>query len=712
MLKQLLPIFLSFALFAQDSYISLKGYLGSEVIASAEEQMREAEEKIVIQVNSSSGDIHEVLALSKQIYDLKAKGEHSIIVYIQGKAVGPAAIFPFLADKLIVTPLVAWGDIPYGVEEHMESSGIQSAVKSLINQKTRQAATLNQLANAMTDPHYKLLFGDGDAKIERESQAGRFDPVILNLNGIQSLGLVDSVIADEDVVVSQIMTKENLTQQLQKYISYSESEENLVGYLHVGSDRSIDQSTYIYLKFALKEFVERKVRFVVLDLNTPGGEVFAALKIVDLLQKLDIQYNIPVVAFIHDWAVSAGAMLAYSCRFIAIEPNSIMGAAEPVIAAQGGQAVTASEKVNSALRAEFANLATFYGRDPLIAEAMVDKDIILVIRNHQVVKLRDEDEMRNSDSLITGKGKLLTLNARQLIDYGVADFEVEQRSLPPITEAEREAGAWPAEKMLLFQQPYLAKIPNAVIVDFKDWRVGFFSILSHPVVASLLFIGLVLGLYIEINTPGFGIPGAIGLACLFLILLSSFASQAINWIEVIILAVGLLLLALELFVIPGFGVAGILGIIFMIVGLFALMLPGLGSFNIFDPETFRLVGEAFVERLAWLSGALIFAILVIIILAKFFSHRYFRFSKLVLRGEQDRSEGYVSGIPLSMMPKEGAHGETVTPLRPSGKVQIGEELFDAITQGSFLKANVAVEVLRIEGNKVVVEPIEKEESDS
>jgi len=186
------------------------------------------------------------------------------------------------------------------------------------------------------------------------------------------------------------------------------------------------------------------------------------------------------------------------------------------------------------------------------------------------------------------------------------------------------------------------------------------------------------------------------------------ASHAINWIEVIILCIGLILLALELFVIPGFGITGILGIVFMIVGLFALMLPGLASLNIFDPDTFRLVGQAFMERLAWLSGALIFAVIVIILLAKFFSHHYFRFSKLILKGEQESSKGYVSGIARELMPNEGDLGETVTPLRPSGKVHIGENLFDAITQGSFLETNVPVEVIRIEGNKVVVQPIERE----
>jgi membrane-bound serine protease (ClpP class) len=729
MLRRFIPffLFLTVYLHSESTHLLLKGYLSRDVIAAAEQQLQVAEKKkgeeLVIQVNSSSGDIYEVLGLAKKVYDFKMESDKHVIVYIQGKAVGPAAILPFLADELIVTPLVAWGDIPYGVGDQMSTNAIRRAVVSLINPKTKQGLTLRELAHAMVDPHYKLVYGKGHTKIEKKSDK-RFDPLILNLKGMKSLGLVDKVLTDEafqesyiqeekkPTEMAKIMTEKELDSRFQRYISYSETENNLIGYLHIGVDRQIDESTYIYVKFALEEFIEKKVCFVVLDLNTPGGEVLSALKIVDLLQKLDIQHHIPVIAFVHDWAVSAGAMLAYSCRFIGIEPNSLMGAAEPVHMGQGGQMISASEKVNSALRAEFANLAMFYRRNPLIAEAMVDKDIILVIRNHKVVQLRSEDEVRtsgsNPDMIIVEKGKLLTLNAKQLMEYGVADFEVSSVALPEITEKEKEEGIWPAKKMLVFQQPYLAQIPHAMILDYHDWRIAFFTILSHPVVTSLLFIGLIIGLYIEINTPGFGIPGSIGIGCLALIVLSSFASQAVNWIEIIILCIGLILLALELFVIPGFGITGILGIVLTIIGLFALMLPGIGRFNLFDLETFYLVGFSFVERLAWLCGSLIFATVVIILLAKFFSHRYFRFSKLILKGEQETKEGYISGIPREMMPNEGDLGETVTPLRPSGKVHIGENLFDAITQGGYLESHVAVEVIRIEGSKVVVRPIEEE----
>ena len=512
----------------------MRGYLGAELIDAASESFEEgrAANRIIIQLDSSSGELREVFPLAKKIYDLKLKEDKYIVVYIQGKAVGPAAIFPFIADKVITTPLVAWGDIPYSTRNEMTSKQISFALKPLINQDRGISSTLETLVDAMVDPHYQLVYKGGTGKIEKD-KAPHFDPLILNLKGMQSLGLVSQVLTD-DTFSSKYLSekhqgtykaaqesKEELNHEFRKYIKYTETGGNYVGYIHIGNERPIDQSTYIYMKFALKDFVEQGVSFVVLNLNTPGGEILSALKIVDLLQKLDVQHKIPVVAFVNNWAVSAGAMLAYACRFIAVESNSIMGAAEPVILGQKGEMVTASEKVNSALRAQFGTLASFYGRNSLIAEAMVDKDLVLVLRDHKIIRLNNIDEVRSAgahpDMLISGKGKLLTLSGQLLLDLGVADFMVPTAPSGVITDKEWKQGVWPASKNLVFQEPFFAQIPHAVMVDYHDWRVGFFTVLTHPVIASLLFIGLVIGLYIEINTPGFGVPGSIALGCLTLI---------------------------------------------------------------------------------------------------------------------------------------------------------------------------------------------------
>lgn len=702
----------------------MKGFLGHEELQLVHRQLEKIKEtmggRVVVQLSSSSGDFQEVFNFAQSLFELRTNNDKLILVYIQGRAVGPAAIIPFLADELLVTPFVAWGDIPYGVTHEMDWYRARSMVKGLINQSLRQAPILQQLADAMIDPHYQLVYEKGKPIIERE-RSKNFEPLILNIKGLQSLDLVTRVITDQSFeqeyypervakseahlyqgIVSDYVTPAELKRKLERHIHFSETEENFIGYLQLTPDHPIRQSTYLYFKFALEEFKKRNVRFVLLHIDTPGGEVLSSLKMVDLLQKMDLDHGIPIIAYIDDWAVSAGAMIAYACRYIFVNQQSLMGAAEPVLAKEGGQMESAPEKVNSALRAELSNLASFYGRNDLLAQGMVDKDMILVIRNHQIVKLDHEHQIHsggsNPDILITGRGKLLTLNAKQLIDFGVADYMIENPKML-FDLRKNNQHEWPAKQMPIFEEPYLAKIPHGVMLDYADWRITFFTVLSNPIIMSLLFIGLVIGFYIEINTPGFGVPGSIGLACLALILLASFSTEAINWIEIIILLGGLILLAVELFVIPGFGVVGILGIILTIIGLFALMLPGIDKLNFFHWDSFQLVGAVFLERLAWLCGALIFSIIVIILLARFYSHRFFRFSKFVLHGEQ---EGFIAGIPRELMPEEGELGETVTPLRPSGKVHIGEHLYDAMAQTGYLEKGVAIEVVRVEGSHLVV----------
>ena len=706
-----------------DDLLVLKGFLGHEELRAAFEKIETFKEtnhdRIIIELNSSSGDLQEVFHFSEVLFELKKKRQKTLVVYIEGKAVGPAAIFPFLADDLITTPLVAWGDIPYRSEGDINWQRLRFLLKKMIGREGKDKALLSQLVDAMTDPFYQLIY---EKQPPKKEEGNSFGPLILNRRKMEAFGVVSSVLSDEAFardflqgekqkqpfypgIVSNYVSQENLDKKLKNHLHYSETEKNLIGYLTIGPHRAIDQSTYLYVKFAMESFKKQEVRFVVLHLNTPGGEVFSTLKIVDLLQKSDLAHGIPIIAYLDDWAVSAGAMLAYSCRFIAINPGSIMGAAEPVLQAEG-KMESAPEKINSALRAQFANLANFYGRNPYLAEAMVDKDIILVIRNHEIIKLSSEEEIHrgghNPDLILSKKGKLLTLKAEELRDLGVADFSISASDAAQI-EGPFDQETWKADKMPLFKNAYLSKIPKAFMISYKDWRISFFSFLSHPAMMGLLLMGLIIGFYIEINTPGFGIMGSLGLACLALILLSSFSVEAINWIEIIILVLGLALFAIELFFIPGFGVIGILGIILTIIGLFALMLPGLDKVNLFDVESLNLIGIFFLKRLAFLSGALIVSLVVIVLLAKFCSKRFFRFSKLVLHGEQ---EGFVSGIPKELMPQEGELGETLTPLSPSGKVHIGDRLYDAMAQTGYLEEHIAIEVVRVEGSKLIVRKVD------
>lgn len=498
--------------------------------------------------------------------------------------------------------------------------------------------------------------------------------------------------------------------ELHKHILVNSDGPNFIGHILI-DDRSagINESTWLYVKKSLEFYKNNKERqpiFVILELNTPGGEVFAAQKISDALKELDTQYGIPVVAYINNWAISAGAMLAYSSRFIIPAKDASMGAAEPVLQDETGKMASASEKVNSAIRTDFANRAQFFDRNPDIAEAMVDKDIILVKRNGKIIKLDSDTQIRTTvqdpDVIISPKGKLLTLSARQMLDFGIADIIVPPTKTEALTHQEQESGRWPAGKMAIFHLPFFKDIPNAIVESYRmDWKTRFFVWLAHPVVSSLLFLGLILGFYLEISSPGFGLPGTIALTSLFLIILSSLSLEIANWLELILLLVGLIVVLVELFVIPTFGLLGIIGLIFFFIGLFGMMLPGIGTIDFeFDTNTFNAAGEVFIHRLAWLSGTLILASIIIAILARYITPSFAKFNRLILNGNEQN--GYIAGENPNLLPQPGSKGEVASTLRPAGKVVINDTLYDAISDGNFIEKGAPIVVLHLDGSIIVV----------
>lgn len=443
---------------------------------------------------------------------------------------------------------------------------------------------------------------------------------------------------------------------------------NKIGHLYLGKDHSIDQSTLLYVKFSLDHFKEEGVSCVVLKLNTPGGEIFAALKIVELLKDLDKKDHIPVIAYIDNWAISAGAMLAYSCRYIGATTAASMGAAEPVLMGEGGQMESASEKINSALRAEFSNLASLWNRNPDIAEAMVDKDIILVLREGAIMKLDDETQIRlkgsHPDTIISNKGKLLTLNTDQMEKYGVSDF---------ITDDLASYGVF-------------ADMPHKEWVSYSNWKIDFFAFLLHPAVVSILTMGILLGIYLEVQNPGMVFPIVMGLACLVLVLIGKFSMETIGWIEGIMLGVGLILIVLELFVLPTFGLLGVVGIILAMVGFVTLTLPHFENVTFFPH--WNLAAEAVIEHLAWICATLVISGIIIAFLSKKMMKRF-----IVVEEEK---------IEISFPSEIDAVGVAFTDLAPSGKVEVAGKIYDAITEGYFLEKGTEIIVMRLEGSQLYV----------
>ena len=715
---------------AETFVLSLKGYLGKDELADARKIIQLANQsnspELAIQMTSSSGDINEVLAFARELYSLKAKKKAKIFVFIHDNALGPAAILPFLADELFISYIVSWGDIPLGAANKVPANILRNQVKSLIPSNSSNLGILTVIAESMSDPSLQVV-DDNGWRIAQGNFPKVISPpgetLVLNQNQLEQMGLISEVMTEEafqtrftpltqlSPSIAEPESPQELNAKLRKYINFNYAGENKVGLIEINNkESSISQSTWIYVKNALDYYKKTKPIFVILELNTPGGEVYAAQKISDALKDLDTQENIPVIAFINNWAISAGAMLAYSTRFIAVTKDASMGAAEPVLLGESGQMVTASEKVNSALRADFANRASFFDRNPAIAEAMVDKDVILVLRHGKIIKVDNENQIKSTgpdpDIIVSPKGKLLTLNTEELIRYGVADFLLPPAKVAAISSEEKSEGEWPASKMLLFQYPYFQQIPNAIVDYYEmDWKTRFLVLLANPMVSSILFLGLVLGVYMEMSTPGIGLPGSIALICLFLIILSSYALELANVLEFILLFAGLLFVVVDLFFLPTFGMLGMVGALLFLMGLFGMMLPGIGSIDFeFNTKTFNAAGEAFMQRLAWLSGTLVVALIIIFILARYVMPTFGGFQRFVLSGhEQQSSNGFIAGADPHLLPQPGSKGVVLATLRPAGKVIVEGKIFDAMSDGDFIEKDAPIIVVKLDGSVIVVD---------
>jgi len=475
---------------------------------------------------------------------------------------------------------------------------------------------------------------------------------------------------------------EPLEQKLSSSIRLGEGVK--AGYLSLPKDKSIDNATYLYVKYALEEFHKQKVSFVLLDLDTPGGEVFSALKIAAELRKSDAENKIPVIAFVDDWALSAGALLAYSCRFIGTTSMGSMGAAEPVMISSDGRAETASEKMVSALRVEFAKTAEIYGRNPLIAEAMVDKDKVLVMRSGETVSLLEDAQIEKGDIVITTKGKLLTLDPVKMKELGVADFTVP-------------AGDPLSGQVLLHAEPFFAK-PIAWI-SYSNWKITFFSVLSHPFVSSLLVFCLMIGIYGAVQSQTFGLSAVLAISSLFFILLSTFAVKLVGSLEAISVGMGIVILIIDVFFFAS-GFLGGLGLILLLGGLIMMLLPSLGGEG-FGPN-FSEAGvflSEWVYRLSVFLSAVLLGMVACIFLGRFFRRRNFFMKKMVLKETAESSE------KKRPMPSGGSLGEAFSDLRPSGKVIIEGELYEAVTEGEFVVLGSKVVVLESLENRVIVKEI-------
>jgi len=414
-------------------------------------------------------------------------------------------------------------------------------------------------------------------------------------------------------------------------------------------DGVIDLGLAPFLRRLIDQAARENAAAIVLEINTFGGRVDAAVLIRDAL----LTSKVRTIAFVDKRAISAGALIALSCETLTMADGGTIGAATPVQLGQPGEAAKpVEEKTVSYMRKEFRATAESRKRPPVLAEAMVDSDVAIP----GLVK----------------KGKLLTLTTEEALQHKVADFRAD--TLQAVLEKSGLGGA---------------EIKRAA----PNWAETLVRFLTNPVVSSLLITIGMLGVILELRTPGFGIPGILGLASLMLFFWGHWIVALAGWEEMLLMLVGVVLLALEIFVIPGFGVVGGLGIVLVLAGL-VLSLVG-------AHESYLAVIEAALRVVLSLVIALVASLVLLRFLPKTRVGR-----RLVLDTGLSAQEGYASA-PESDSRWLGKTGRASTPLHPAGIAEIDGERVDVVSTGELIEAGTAVQVVRVDGNRVVVRTLQQ-----
>ena len=406
---------------------------------------------------------------------------------------------------------------------------------------------------------------------------------------------------------------------------------------HVPIHDEVERGLHAFLERAFKEAEANYAEAIILDIHTPGGFVNAASDIAMLMDESKIR----TIAYINKDAHSAGAFLALHADEIYMVPNGTIGAAAVIDSA--GNA--ADLKANSAWLAQMKAAAETSGRDPKYALAMADTTM-------------------NLPEFRAGGENLLTLSASEALEVGYSEGTVSN-----------------------FQELLAAtKLKGSDIVPIEPtFSEKIARFITNPIIVPILLSVASLGLVMELYSPGFGVPGIMGLSSLGLFFFGHMVAGFAGYETLLLFIAGLALVIAEFFV-PG-GIVGILGGVLILLSLL-------------------LAGANMSQMIMAIFIALVVAIIGMVILMKFFGKKMNVFNRLVLKDATTTEEGYVSNINRTDL--LGKVGKTITPLRPAGTMQLGSERIDIVSEGSYIDAGKYVEIIKVEGSRIVVRQTEKE----
>lgn len=511
----------------------------------------------------------------------------------------------------------------------------------------------------------------------------------------------------------------------------------------------ITEVTLRSLERRIDQAVAANADLIIFDIDTPGGVIYTTLNICKHIKRLDAY----TIAYINPNAYSAGAIIALACREIVMAPRSTLGDSQPImIGTEGPQAVPPEieAKVISPLVEEIRDSATRNGYDLNLCLAMVrpELEIYWVVNTEtderRFVTREERDRLfglepteppalritrkvtrePSSSPLGTPAESVETRTERQPGEF-VSDDQsrtawkyvhstpllpqvkqpiVSDRLLLTMTQDEAIAFGFATRKLASlddFRDAYNITGPLRVL-DYT-WSEDLVAWLSSPIVRGILMVLIMLGAYAELNSPGVGLPGLVALVALAIFLGAPYLTGLANVTEILLVVLGIVLLALEVFVIPGFGLAGILGTFLVLCGLLLSFMPDEpGHPGPFYLPQFRYSIEALQRGLIVLALSVVASIIGMVMLGRYLPAMPY-VGRIVAPNPTPESVEVPS--PYEYTVEIGDVGIAEGPLRPAGKARFGDTLVDVVSQGEYVPPGSRVEVIEMRGNRVVVRKV-------
>lgn len=459
----------------------------------------------------------------------------------------------------------------------------------------------------------------------------------------------------------------------------------------------IDPGLYQSIIRRSEQALSQNADYIIFEISTYGGRLDAADSIAKYLI-LTLAEKAAVVAYVKSEAISAGALIAVSCEEIIMRQNTTIGDAAPIVMGSKLEGVE-REKAESYTRGLFERAAEANNYPEALLKAMVTMQLeVYRVKNLQTdeYEFYETEDLPNDPNLyalaekelVVRDDEILTLTASDALEFKLTTEIVENLD-----------GA-----LEYLQAKYNVDFTEVSTFE-TNWSEEMVRWINSPAVASILVMLALLGVYIELSTPGLGLPGLVAVICFVILIGSKYLIGLANWLEIAVFVLGVILLLVEFFVIPGFGIAGIAGIVLMVAGILGMLIKNAPD-EIPWPKN-PMDWEIFMDGLIGLTTGFGLSIIVGLILARFLPKLQL-LSGLTLSPSQPK-RGTEYEVSETYPPEkeethvsEGDTGIALTRLRPSGRAKFGDIIVDVIAENQFIDKDEEITVIKVRGNKVVV----------